>query len=226
MTRTARMFLFLVVAGLPLPNHAQERIPAFDSGWYLGGGISINDVYSYEDTCWGCYTDAEYGDNDTGLTLTAGYRATKYLAIEASYFSPSTLHWDKGVTYIDNTFQQYAVDAAVDLSALQVNALAIAAGRLWEGYLRVGLVYWDASSELRLTQLGTGNVLAADVDDSAADFTIGIGLGRSVGDSWQVRVDYAFYPLADGLLALGGSQHAYTDVLTLQMIKRFGRDRN
>ena len=43
------------------------------------------------------------------------------------------------------------------------------------------------------------------------------------GDGWQVRFDYAFFPIDDKLLNLPSYESAYADVMTLQIMKRFGK---
>ena len=168
---------------------AEEARP-FESGWYLGGGVSFNDVYLYDDTCWGCYGSAEYGKGDTSGSLAVGFRATEFL----------------------------------DLCSYQLSVLAIAAGRYWEVYLRVGMAFWDAESELVTTLLQSDISVAQSLDRSGEDLLVGVGGGRSFGDGWQVRLDYAFFPIDDQLVGSGENYEAYADYMSLQIIKRFGSE--
>ena len=202
---------------------AEEARP-FESGWYLGGGVSFNDVYLYDDTCWGCYGSAEYGKGDTSGSLAVGFRATEFLAIEGSYIGRSSLRWDRNLLLFDDFFEPYIVDADIDLSSYQLSVLAIAAGRYWEVYLRVGMAFWDAESELVTTLLQSDISVAQSLDRSGEDLLVGVGGGRSFGDGWQVRLDYAFFPIDDQLVGSGENYEAYADYMSLQIIKRFGSE--
>ncbi len=221
-TRFFQIILIIACSGIPLCTYSQEP---FTSGWYAGAGISVNDVYSYDDQCWGCYGSAEYGDNDTSFTLSAGFRVSEYLAIEASYLGKSTMHWDHSFVFFDAPFDVYVVDADVELSSYQINVFGILAGQLWEGYLRGGLALWDAQSSQAVINLATGGTQSLVVDERGTDFSLGIGVGRRIGDDWQVRLDYAYFRIDDDLLALGGDEKAYSDFMTLQIVRRFGRNR-
>ena len=214
--------LLVMTLGVAAVSADAEPQGAFESGWYLGGGLSFNDVYIYDDVCWGCYGNAEYGEGDSSGTLTLGFRASRYLAIEGSYIGTSTLGWGGNVLLFQDFFDPYTVDADVDLASYQVSVLGIAAGRYWEAYLRLGLALWDAHSDLTRTLLTTGNVVPESLDRNGNDFVFGIGGGRAFGDGWQIRLDYAFFPIDDALLGLDNQFEAYSDYTTLQLIKRFG----
>jgi len=73
--------------------------------------------------------------------------------------------------------------------------------------------------------LATGGTQSLVVDERGTDFSLGIGVGRRIGDDWQVRLDYAYFRIDDDLLALGGDEKAYSDFMTLQIVRRFGRNR-
>lgn len=220
-TGTASALLALCM--LASSANAQEA-PAFETGWYLGGGLSYNDVYLYDDTCWGCYGSAEYGNGDTSGSLALGFRATRFLAIEGSYVGRSSLRWDRNLLMFDDFFEPYVVEADIDLSSYQLSVLGIAAGRYWEGYLRVGIAFWEAESELVTTFLATGVAVPRSQDRSGEDLLVGIGGGRSFGNDWQIRLDYAFFPIDDQLVGSGDNYEAYADYMSLQIIKRFGAD--
>jgi hypothetical protein len=220
----ARTALAILVLGLFASAAGAEEPQKFESGWYLGGGVSFNDVYLYDDTCLGCYGSAEYGKGDTSGSLAVGFRATEFLAIEGSYTGRSSLRWDRNLLMFDEFFDPYIVDADIDLSSYQLSVLAIAAGRYWEGYLRVGMAFWDAESELVTTLLQPDISVAQSIDRSGEDLLIGVGGGRSFGDGWQVRLDYAFFPIDDQLVGSDDNYEAYADYMSLQIIKRFGTD--
>ena len=222
MTLLRFLSLLSILAVLAVPARAQEPV-RFEPGWYLGGGISFNDVYAYDDQCWGCYGSAEYGNGDSSFALTAGFRATPALAIEAGYIGESTLRWNENVLLFDDFFEPYVADSMIDISSYQISVVGILAGRLWEGYLRVGMALWEAESLQWLTNVATGATVPRFVDDSGEDLLVGVGVGRNFGDGWQARLDYAFFPIDDKLLALSDPYEGYADYVTLQIVKRFGR---
>jgi hypothetical protein len=160
--RFIKFLILVVLLGLPLTSRSQQDDRDFDSGWYAGGGFSYSDVYSYTDDCWGCYGSATYGDSDNGYTITAGYRTTRYLAVEASYVDSGSMGWDQDLVLLDDPLNLYSLNATIDLTSYQINVLGIAAGRFWEGYLRAGLAMWDANkrtSLLGLHVITTANAL-------------------------------------------------------------------
>jgi hypothetical protein len=206
--------------GWPMTVFSQE---AFESGWYLGGGISYNNVYSYDDACYGCYGGAEYGDSATDFTLTGGYRFSEHFAVEASYFSESEIGWDESRVLVGDPAELFLVDENIALESYQLNLLLIGEGLYWQVHLRAGVVFWDAMTDQILTSLSSSRVLETSYDKTGSDYTIGIGVGRRFGNDWQARLDYAYFPIDDGLLNLPAFLDAYADVTTLQIVKRFGR---
>jgi hypothetical protein len=196
---------------------------AYESSWYLGAGISYNDVYSYDDVCYGCYGSAVYGDSATDFTLTGGYRISEFFAAEASYFSKSEVGWDESAVLVGDPAELFLVDGNIALESYQLNLLLIGEGDYWQVHLRAGVVFWDAMSDQILTSASSGQVLETSYDSSGSDYTIGIGVGRRFGNDWQVRLDYAYFPIDDRLLNLPDFLSAYADVTTLQIMKRFGR---
>ena len=218
-TRLLSLVLILGMA-LPATSLAQAEGP-YDKGWYIGAGLAVNDVYSYEEFCLGCYGASIYGDSGAGFTLSGGLRINRYLAIEGSYFGDATMGWDEGIVFDQATLQTYLLDADIELSSWQVSVLGILAGRKWEAYVRVGLSMWNAESDQLLTPLGLGPQFQRRFDRDGEDFSLGVGLGRSFGDNWQWRFDYGYFGIDDELLGVGGSESAYSDALSLQILSRF-----
>jgi hypothetical protein len=207
-----------------LPVAAQTGFEErFDSGWYFGGGISLNDVFSYDSYCLGCYGSSTYGQSDSGFTITGGLRVNNWLAVEGAYYGESTMKWDEGVVvFLADPFGSYLLDADIELSSWQVSVVGILAGRKWEGSLRLGLALWSARSQEVLTSLNDGSQLAGSFDHDGEDLVVGLGIGRSVGENMQIRLDYAGYAIDDELLGVGGAESANTDSVSLQILWRFG----
>jgi hypothetical protein len=209
----SRLFFFALILCTALPVSAQAQYEErFDSGWYVGGGLSLNEVFSYESYCFGCYGSSTYGDGDSGFTITGGLRVNEYLAVEGSYYGESTMRWNEGVVvFLNDPFGSYLLDADIELSSWQISVVGILAGRKWEGSLRLGLALWSARSDEVLTSLSDGSQLVGSFDHDGEDLVVGIGVGRSVGENMQIR-----------MLGVGGSESANADSLSLQILWRFG----
>jgi len=210
---------------IPFVSWSQEGGGEAMKGWYAGGGVGISNVYSYTDTCYGCWGDADYGESDFSFTVTGGYRFMPYVAVEVSYLDSGTPEWDEDLVFVGNQRDVFNVDAEIDLTSYQLNVLGIFPfARIWEVYLRGGMAFWDAESQQLLTRVSDGELVPRKVDESGADFLLGVGGGVTLGDRWQIRLDYAFFAIDDDLLALGNNDDAYLDFVTLQLLYRIGEN--
>jgi len=216
---------FAVMIAICLPTAALPQ--EFNGrGWYAGGGVSLNDVYSYEEFCYYCYGSSTYGDSDIGAVLTGGYRMTDFFAVETTYSAESAMRWRKPAAAFATLPGLYGLDSVVSVSSFQVAGLAILSGRLWEGYLRLGLAMWEATAEQRLAQFGTGEVFSRVVNSDGDGFLFGVGVGRRLGTNWKVRVDYVTYQIDAELMGVEEPETAYTDYLALQFLYGFGPGRD
>lgn len=191
-------------------------------GWYAGGGVSLNDVYSYEEFCPYCYGSPIYGDSDVGAVMTGGYRVTDFLAVEGTYTAESAMRWRKSAATFATLPGLYGLDSVVSVSSFQIAGLAILSGQFWEGYLKMGLAMWEATADQRLVQFGTSQVQSRVVDSDGDSFLFGVGVGRRFGNNWKVRLDYAFYEIDAELMGVEEPDGAYTDYLALQFLYGFG----
>lgn len=71
----------------------------------------------------------------------------------------------------------YTTDVNLDLTGTQITALLIAPGERWEGHLKGRINLIDATSEQVLQHVGTGDIVSQTVEDDAAEFLLGFGLG-------------------------------------------------
>lgn len=213
--------LFATVIAFAAPSWTQEQAD-FTKGWYAGGGVGISNVYSYTDTCYGCWADSEHGENDFAYTFTGGYRFTRYFAVEASYLDSGTPEWDEDVVYIGDLNDTYNVDAKIDLTSYQLSVLGILPfAKIWEVYIRGGVAFWDGDSNQVLRRLSDNEVTLRNVDESGADFLLGVGGGVTVKERWQLRLEYIYFGIDDELLALGKYDDAYADIATFQVLYKF-----
>jgi hypothetical protein len=222
--RCFRLSLLAVLIIFPVTSWPQNESESVSlKGWYAGGGVGIANVYSYSDTCYGCWGDSDYGDSDFAYTFTGGYRFIPYFGIEASYLDSGTPEWDQDFVYVGDLNDTFNVDAKIDLTSYQVSVLGILPfAKIWEVYLRGGVAFWDGDSEQILTSVSDNEVTKLNVDESGADFLLGVGGGVTLGKRWHIRLDYVYFGIDDNLLALGNWDDAYSDIATLQVHYRIG----
>ena len=223
--RLLRALSLLLLLSIPAVSWAQiGSNPETIKGFYLGGGMGVSTLSSQDDDDW-WDTDTETGDPDFSYALTGGYRFSRYFGMEVAYFDGSDLDWDDSPIFIPALADTYRVDADVDLSSLQVSALAVLPfANVAELYVRGGLSFWDADSDLRYTAVPGGAVTTSQNSDDGVSFVIGIGGGVSVTENLHLRLDYNTYELDEDVLGLGGTDYdAYASSLTFQALYRFGK---
>ena len=207
------------------PDEAAVKTPPPSiRGFYAGGGIGASNVYSYTDSCWGCWGDSEYGDEDFAYTFVGGYRFMRFFALEAGYLDSGTPGWDEALVFVPDLADFYNVRADIDLQSYQLTGLAILPFlNIWEAYLRGGVTWWDGDSSQTLTRIADNQVIRRSLSDSGTEFVLGIGGGVTLAGHWHLRIDYVYFPIDDSLLALGPSDDAYSDIFTAQINYRFGK---
>jgi len=214
-----RFIVILLAAVIPCIAWPQD-VDGGMKGWYLGGGAGIANVYSWDSYGWG---SADYGDSDFAYTVTGGYRFMPYFAVEAAYLDSGTPTWNQNLVYVGDLLDVYNVDASIDLSSYQVSAVGILPfARIWEVYIRGGASFWDGTSDQVLTRVTDGQVTVRTIDDNGVNFLLGIGAGVTLGERWQIRVDYSYFGIQDDLLVVSSGNSAYTDYGTVQVVYRFG----
>ncbi len=220
-----RIALLMALTAFSAPSWSQYATDV-STGFYAGGGVGISNVYSYTDSyCYGCWGSSDYGDNDTAFMLTGGYRFSPYFAIEASYLDSGTPEWDEDLVYLGDLNDTYNVDAKIDLTSYQLSVLGILPfAEVWEVYLRGGLAAWEGDSSQILTRAFDNQVTMRNIDESGASFLLGVGGGVTFADRWHMRLDYVYFSIDDDLLALRSRDEAYSDIASLQIFYKFGRN--
>ena len=218
--RLVFLALFLTVPCVSLAQVGSNQDPI--KGFYLGGGIGLANLYSQEDEWWDA--DSETGDPGFSYALTGGYRFSRYFGIEVSYFDGSDLDWDDGLIFIPALGDVYSIDAEVDLSSWQLSGLAVLPfANTAEVYVRGGLSFWDADSDLRFTTIPGGVQTTSQISDDGVSFVIGVGGGVSVTRNLHLRLDYNMYEIDEDVLGLGSTDYdAYASNLSFQALYRFG----
>ena len=167
------------VAALAFASGAYAQ-DANDEGFYLGGGVGeFNvDIDDFDDVP---ETIDDYSSDDTAWKAFAGWRKNENLAFELAYVnlgSPEdTIAPDTTAEIETDGFAPYIV-GTLPFAAFELFAKA--------GYL----VY---ETEARVTSpLGT-----VVVDDEGDDFTWSAGLGLTVFDTFNLRLEYEMFDVQE-----------------------------
>ncbi len=191
------------------------------TGGYAGLGMTYSNVYTYTDTCFGCYGSADYGSGSSGFAATAGYRFLPYLGVELAFADQNSPTWSQSGALLDDPPGVYDVNTKLDLSSLQATVLAVLpVGNQWELYLRAGAAFWQGKGNQSLVGDAT---ITREVESDGTSFVLGAGGGVSFAKHWHVSLDYVYYPISDDLMPADIANDAFTDVLTVQVLYRFGR---
>ncbi|MGI9341882.1 MAG: porin family protein [Gammaproteobacteria bacterium] len=217
--KEAKMRGLLSLLGLlaVAPATSEELFPNDRRGSYLGGGVTVTNVYAEDaDVAAGSF---ERGDSDYGFTISAGYRFNPIISVELSYL-------DGGMPEFNASAFGSRVDADVDLTAWQFAGIGtLPFGTRWELYLKLGLSAWDANSDQVLTPV-TGPVQFRREDRSGIGVLIGVGLGVTIVENLFARLEYQTFGIDDELLALDVidtiEDDASFDSLNLELHYRFG----
>jgi hypothetical protein len=222
-TRLALLVTLLALA----PAAAGQETPAPWHGFYIGGGgtysnVSVEvgggcyDCYYW----WGDYPDYDEGDGDYSYSAHVGYRFNPWIAAELTYIDGGTIGWDEDFVYMPELGDYYRneVDFSAKVPAVSVLGILPFAQR-WEVYARGGLAAWDATSDQKLTNLSTGDVIYRETDDDGLNFLFGIGVGVTFLDSLHTRLEYQAVWI-DGD-ALNVDSDTTLDTLLLELQFRF-----
>ncbi len=208
----ALLILAPLVAGAQ--SDSRERV----RGFYAGAGIGSAEPASWNNN----YGDTESGDSGTSVALFAGYRFNRYLAAEMGWFDAGSLGFDQSLVYVPDLLDVYNTDIDLDVSAVSATALGILPfARIWEGYLRGGLAFYDASAQQRFTPSFGGETVGSSVDDSGFDLLFGLGIGVTLFDRAHLRLEYQNLFIDKDLLATE-EDVAAVDTLFLDLQYRFG----
>lgn len=147
-----------------------------DSGLYLGGGVGqfnvdIDDVDDVPETI------DNYSSDDTAWKAFIGYRMNKNLAFEAAYVN---LGSPEDIIAPDTTLEVETDGFAPYI----VGTLPFAA---FELFAKAGYLIYD--TEARVTS-PLGSVV---VEDSGDEFTWSAGLGLTLADTFNLRLEYEMF---------------------------------
>jgi len=173
---TAALAMLTVALAPAAFSQSQEEV----KGFYLGGGIGqfnakIDDVDQIDNTI------DKWSEDDTAYKVFGGYRMNRFLAFEADYIN---LGKPSGAVV-----PGFNVDSAVDGFAPYVVG-TIPLGRNFEVFGRLGYYFYDAN--MRQESTANGRV---QFDEESNDLVWGGGVGASIGDKFNVRLEYERFDL-------------------------------
>jgi OOP family OmpA-OmpF porin len=173
---TAALAMMSVVLAPAAFSQNQEEV----SGFYLGGGVGqfnaqIDDVDQIDNTI------DKWDEDDTAYKVFAGYRLNRFLAFEADYIN---LGKPSGAAV-----PGFNVDASVDGFAPYVVG-TVPLGQYFEVFGRLGYYFYD--SNLRQEDALNGRV---QFDEESQDLVWGGGIGASIGEKFNVRLEYERFDL-------------------------------
>ena len=230
MTPVARMatgIAALVALFAFAPSAAAQGTTETWHGFYVGGGGTYSNVSVEVGTgCYDCYVwwgDYPYydeGDGDYSYSVHAGYRFNQWIAAELSYVDGGTIGWDEDYVFMPELGGYYRNEVDFSAKVPELSVLGILPfARRWEVYARGGLAAWDATSDQKLTDLETGEVIYRESDDDGLDFLFGIGVGVTFFESFHTRLEYQAVWI-DGD-ALNVDSETTLDTLMLDLQYRF-----
>jgi OOP family OmpA-OmpF porin len=216
--RYALSLSFLLLA----PVTGAQADTAYDRSWYAGGGPALGNVFAVQGE--GLFESSRRGSSDVGFIATAGYRWSRYLALEIAYLDGGAPRFTSIAAYPDASSPLYDTRIVQETTAFTGSVIGILPlGDRFELYLRAGAAFWDADADQRLTSLVDGNTIDRRIRDTGTDFMLAVGTGINVTPNWHVRLDYLAFRTGDELLALGSGREARFDSFSLQLFRRFGR---
>jgi opacity protein-like surface antigen len=198
------------LAGLLLLLHSPALLAQLPPGFYGGVGVGLANFSVEGDSDYCCvyyssFPDYEEGDESTALNLTLGYRVNPYFAAEAVYFD-ATLEWQESLVYVPLLNDVFNNFVESDVRATQFTALGILPfGRVWEAYLRAGIVYSQGDSEQVLLRTSDSALFRRSLDETSTDFLLGVGIGASPAPTWHLRFEFQFFGVDRDLIGANGS---------------------
>ena len=205
------------LAVIALMGTANAREPV---QWYTGLSHATTHVEVWRGLGW----EVQPGIHD-GLALRGGVRLAKHLALELGVLRAGDLDWHEYYALIPGLPHNYDTAATFNATSQQLSAVGMLPfGKIWEGFLGVGIVRYHASGRQTLTDAWTNASLAPrPIDRHGSDMSVRLGVGARVRQNWQIRVEFQTFGLATDFLAVPDRDGATLDALAVGVDYRFRR---
>jgi len=207
------IILLACLSSAPCLGQETGRFPF----WYAGGGFTRNFAVEPRQNLTGRDDDVV---GHSGLAVTAGYRFTRVLALEAGYGSSGTMGFSTLELPPCQNPGFCSVDARIDTSIATLAGLAILDVDPFELFVQAGAAFWDADSDIALASTETTETDSRQVSESGTSIMLGMGAGWSVTERAHLRVSAKFFEIDRSLLGLT-SRPAVINQFLLEYHQRF-----
>jgi opacity protein-like surface antigen len=197
---------FLLAAAIALAPAASG---AADNGFYLGAGIGdanteVDDVFD---------SGFSFDESNFGFKLFAGYKFLPWLGVEGIYLDGG----NPELSVSDEAGVRETLSVKVQ-SLIGTAVLAWPVTQSFEVFLKPGVVYWNSSTDYRITAGDQSG--GFDDDDSGAGLFLGAGVGYTVGRA-GLRLEYEWFDVEPEFGSGLGELDASTTFLSLSAVYLF-----
>jgi OmpA-OmpF porin, OOP family len=229
--RIAAARALIVLTGVAMPPQAGANDVGFYTGAYVGMAnktgdraeyealrSAIHDFYRYTPTTF----ESSFDETDITYSLFVGYRFNRYLAVEGGYADLGKIAYSSQSTgAFPNDTGILNANIESETSGFQLSLLGVLPlSHNWELYGRLGNLF--ATNRLRVSLTARSEVFIRPGGDrisdsfsiSSSDTYAGVGLGRRIFDSYDLRVEYQRFFDA-GVSSTGGIGDLDTALLGL-----------
>jgi hypothetical protein len=204
----ARLLLGILVLAIPVAASAQDR------GLYVGVDMGVASLPENSRLNVGNVLLEDAGSDADGFTfgVTAGYRFSRYFAVEAGYVDLG----DTTISLADPSGAN-AGQGAVNYSATGATAAVIGMlpfGSRWESTLKLGVIFPDY--DISLDGTAGGSPFHVRFGTDKARFFGGLSLRYHLTERWQLKVGIDHYSkVGDRVSTGGGALRSEADITTL-----------
>ena len=181
----------LVAAGLcSAPACAQDE----SRGWFVGGATDDTHLEVLRGG-WGYETSG----SERGYSVRGGMRLNRNFDLEIGAMSAAGLNWTE---YLTSYPDALVAHTTFDVSAVNLSAVGKVVGRVFEGYIKVGVAKYDIDGRQVLDTLFVDAAATRDVHASDLDYLIGAGFFVKPSPKWRVRVEYQYFSVERDFLGV------------------------
>jgi len=211
---TSQLFGSLAVIAFTGAANARQPVE-----WYAGLSHADTHVEVWRGIGW------EQAQAHGGVAVRGGARLTKHFALELGVLRASDLEWREYYALIPGLPNNYDTSATFSATSQQLSVVGILPfGRVWEGFLRGGIVRYHASGYQTSTDAWTNASLAPrPIDRRGSAGSLGLGVSAKVRQNWQIRIEVQTSGLATDFLSVREGDAATLDAFEVGFDYRFPR---
>jgi opacity protein-like surface antigen len=186
-------------------TEAQPQALLANPNWYIGASTDDTHVEVFRGLGW------EMGGSERGFSVRGGWRFHRNFEVEFGGLRASDLQWSEYLSTV-----ALAAHTSFDVAALTASAVGkVHMGKTFEGYLKVGLAFYDVAGGQVLDTLRSNAAITRDVDDSGSDYLLGGGIAIKASPKWRVRLEYQYFGIDRDFLGVGGGDDPSIDTFSI-----------